>query len=245
MPFEQMEISPVDNVKLLKHSVLYKLNVYRQMFYSLIIYQIVGLLFISFSNGGTSMSMGNMSVELEYKNAGILFFITVLWMLVSSSQLALRQSHSLMSSVITNHKIHHYSNILILLLLSTVGAVTIILLNELNLLYVYLLGDVYIVVPSFMDLVQGFLTVFLYLLFAGSLVYFITNFVMYLNKLGYFILFFIFMACLIPSISLIVFFNYFIVTETGVLLFVIKIGVIISFLLMCSVVITRKMEVRR
>ncbi len=244
MSSKQMKLSQVNEWDVIKQSTVYKLKVYNHIFYSLFIYQLIGFLFVINSTSGTGMSMGSLIINLEYKTAHALFYITLIWLIISSAQLGLKQSRSLMSGVVTNNKTHCFSNGLLILLMSVIGAVTIVLLSMTAELFLYLFNTPYSTdfsINYFLEL----LSAFLYLLLAGNLAYFITNLVMRLKLIAYLFLFILFISSLIPEISPITYFYYFLFKEMNIFLFIIKISLLIVLLFIGSLAITRQMEVER
>ena len=244
MSSKQIGLSQVSKWNVIKQSTIYKLKVYNHIFYSLFIYQLIGFLFVFNSTSGTGMSMGSLSINIEHKTAHALFYLTVIWLIISSAQLGLKQGRSLMSGVVTDNKIHHFSNGLLILLMSVIGAVTILLFSLTAELFFYIFNTPYftnISINYFLEL----LSAFLYLLLAGSLAYFVTNLVMRMKLIAYLLLFILFISSLIPEISPLIYFYYFLFEEMNVFLFIIKISLLIILLFIGSLVITRQMEVER
>lgn len=241
MSLEEASLTQVSKWGVVKQTTFYQLKVYQQLFFSLAFFQIIGFLIQLVSENGTNMSMDNYTLDFSYLDTLQVFIITALWLIYFTVKLASRKA-AYLSVLVGNSLTHHYSNGLILLLISLFAAVTTVLLEMTFSLFVYLFKTSY-----FTDLQANYLLeltyLFLVYVFIASSAYLMTHLLKNMK------LFVLLLLLLLVSVSMIPHFQPFsdlyavIFKESNFFFFLLKISLLSLIIYLSSFVLRQKAEV--
>lgn len=243
-----IEVSPFDIVK---KQYFFKLRSYLRIFSSMVILQLIAILF---SFGGTGSSGGesnNVAYNFSYYSANTVLMFTFLWALISSILITTKANRYNDFTFVTNRTISHLSNFLILLTASIIGGITAFLSNFLLKVIVYYFVNNQVVNSVYLptEIVIGIVTTILYVLLFCAIGYLIGTLIQ-LHKI---------FVVLIPGLligselwnsrsekgTIMEILTEIFTTETSLFLFIIKIILTSSLLLICSIVISNRLEVRQ
>ncbi|MUV38308.1 hypothetical protein JNUCC1_02146 [Lentibacillus sp. JNUCC-1] len=232
----------------------YKLKAYHQVFTSLVVLQLMALLF---SSGPVSSSGGGgygMYVSLNSYTGDVILIFTFLWVTINAITMMTRAYREDDFLFVTNHTSQHIANILFLITASVIGAVTATLVNYLyRILTFYLtekdnfIGMIDDVSPV-LDPLIGILGATFYLLMFGALGYLIGSMVQ-LHRVFIFLLPVLFVGALFfdewtIDTSVIGEIFIFYAGETNLLLFILKTAITAVVLFTGAFFLLGKKEVR-
>ncbi|WP_339145963.1 MULTISPECIES: hypothetical protein [unclassified Sutcliffiella] len=167
-------LSKVTLGQVVKKQFLYKLSAYSGVYISLIILQVIAILFswngVGMSGGGSNQ----VSYNLHYYSANLVFVFTMLWMFIVSIIITSKANRNEDFSFLSNRLSSDLSNILFVSVASVIGTLTAFLSS-------YLLKVIVLYMPKFDSfyhspdsinmgslLLIGILTAFLYLIMCGA-----------------------------------------------------------------------------
>ncbi|WP_028305419.1 hypothetical protein [Desulfitobacterium sp. PCE1] len=231
----------------------YKLKGHSGLIYPLIIVQLFSSLLAIGSSG--TMSSGNdfISVALKTYTGDALLFLSFVWMIVVTSLLGSQPYRSIELSVVNSQAVSHASNILLILTYAVYAGVTSTLAAIIHRLMIaatlkeneFLFGGLHIL-PQ--DILLGIVAATLYLILLGAVVYLIQTFSLCSKGLGIilWIGFFVFGFgnVRIFDINLGKVLEFY-TAEASLGIFSLKVFCTALLLFGSSVLITKKMEVKR
>ncbi|PWA07913.1 hypothetical protein DCC39_15835 [Pueribacillus theae] len=233
---------------------LFKLKAYYSVFTTLIVVQLLAILF---SFGGVSMTGGgsnSIQVYISYYSADIVVIFTILWAFITSILITTKAYRNDDFMFVANRVSSNLSNILFLLTASLVGGITAMLSRYVLQVIMYYASDVRFVKPSFFfeaptELLIGIGAASLYILFFSGIGYAIGS-VVQLNRAFAFILPTVFIGFYILGMNSA---NgkygravyHFIFTETSFLIFFIKMLLLTLLCFAFSIVVSNRLEVRK
>ncbi|MCG1020797.1 hypothetical protein [Sutcliffiella horikoshii] len=248
-------LSKVSFDQLVKKQFLYKLNAYSGVYLSLIILQVIAVLFslngVGSSGGGSEL----VSLNIHYYSANLIFVFTMLWVFIVSIIITSKTYRNEDFSFVTNRLSSDLSNVFYVLLVSVIGTITALMSKYLLQVIVLLLPkfDSFYHSPVSMNigsfLVTGTLTAFLYILLCGGIGYFVGTLVRVSNlfKILVPVLFvgYLFFGGFISEVSALATMVEFYYLETSFLAFVFKVLITVLALFGSSITIFNRMGVRQ
>lgn len=242
MSFVQMNKSEV-----VKKQYFYKLKAYKGSYSSLMIIQMIGLLFslMSIVSGGGTSS-GNFDYNYQVYSTDVAVGFTLLWAFITGMTITSQNYRYDDFSFVTNRQTSNMSNALYLLTISAIGGITAGLLGFVfRLLHPIFFSTEILATPyTLSNLVIGMAASTLYCAFFTSLGY-LAGMIMQFNKAFKYILPIVFLGLWFGfgEFMLPIFKMYFL--ETSLLLFFVKTAVMFSLCLLLASGISNRMEVRK
>lgn len=229
---------------------LLKLKANTDMLTGLAIFQVIALIF---SLGGSAGFNYGSGVEFNIYTSDIIVVFTMIWLLVIGVQV-LRPASALMTySMIANRKVDHLSNIIWLVTMAIIGTVTVLLANVLLQLMMSYFSEGVPLLPeaqlSIGEYLVGVCTIFVYVLLAGAIGYFLGVLSQWNQLVKVFIPILLIVALLIVpnmvSEDVIVTVFTFIFLDEIFLLFALKMIVLAGLLFFASMKMGNRLEVRK
>ncbi|GAA0429640.1 hypothetical protein GCM10008983_02510 [Lentibacillus halophilus] len=227
----------------------YKLRAYYQVFTSLVVMQLLALLF---SSGGIMTSGGGsygVNAHLNTYTGDLIIIFTFLWGFINAITITTKAYREDDFLFVTNRQSQHLSNMLFLATASVIGGLTATLAGYLLRVIIYWTSDEATFAgmiddpTTFIDPLISIVTVALYVVMFCAFGYLIGN-IIQLHRLFMVIIPVLVVGGLLfdPPITLKIY--AFFVGETNILLFLLKTVVTTVFLFACSFVPLRQKEVR-
>lgn len=116
--------------EVVKRQVSFKLKAYHNLIASLFLFQMMALFFSIFGQT-TSVSDNFMTITNYIYTADFIVVFTLLWIFTVSFYMTTRSSKNMMFNFITDKGSNHLANILYMVILSALGAITAVLLGVL------------------------------------------------------------------------------------------------------------------
>ncbi|WHX25334.1 hypothetical protein QNH47_14370 [Virgibacillus halodenitrificans] len=132
-----MSLNKVRLGKLVQKQTQFKLRSYSGIFSSLIVLQVLGILFSLNGVGMTGTSAYNKSVSITYYSADIVVVLTLIWAFISAILITTKAYREDDYIFVTNRLSSNLSNIIFMAIASIIGGVTAILSGFLLKLVVY------------------------------------------------------------------------------------------------------------
>ncbi|NMH74637.1 hypothetical protein HF078_16255 [Bacillus sp. RO2] len=250
-----MSLNKVTLEQVVRNQFIYKIGAYSGVFISLIVLQLIAIVFSLNGVGNSSWGSELISYNLHYYSGNIVFVFTMLWVFIVSIIITSKTYRDEDFSFVSNRMSSDLSNILFIVLVSLIGTFT-------ALLSTFLLKVILLFLPRFdlfyyspismsMDsfLFFGLVTAFCYIFLCGAAGYFIGTLVR-LSSLfkilvpvvivGY--LFIGDMFSEVSGLATVVEFFYF---ESSLVTFVLKAFFTVVLLFTSAVAIFNRMEVRQ
>ncbi|ADU30890.1 hypothetical protein Bcell_2633 [Evansella cellulosilytica DSM 2522] len=243
-----MSFSEVNTVEIVKTQFKYKVSSYINVYGTLIGVQIFALA-LSFL-GGSSFMSSNQAVALgatTYTDSLIVGF-SVFWAFITSILLTTKQMRSYDYTFVSNRLTSHISNIVFLIIMSVIGAISAKLVGLLMKVIIMLTysDPVYGALTSFPELLVGMAVAAFYLILFAALGYAI-GLVAQMNKIFIFLIPSLFIASLLfdsGENGIITNILKFFIGETSLSVFFIKVLVTITLLFLLSFQALKRLEVR-
>jgi hypothetical protein len=175
-----MYLAEVREWDVVKKQYKYKLKSFSSVFTSLVVIQVLAILF---SFMGTSMSGGsdgNFSYDVNHYTGSLIFVFMMIWGLISAIIITSKAYRYDDYSFIANRVTSHYSNILFLVSASLFGAITIFLstyLFQVIYILIYSAKAIYYEPLTVVEMAKGLCGTALYLILFTSIGYLIGTFV--------------------------------------------------------------------
>ncbi|GIN86644.1 hypothetical protein J6TS2_30300 [Heyndrickxia sporothermodurans] len=248
-----MSLIEINQIDIVKKQYFFKLRSYVQIFSTMMILQVIGLLFSIGGVGGSGTSNDNVSVEVSYYSSSTVMMLTFLWAFISAILITTKATRYDDFSFITNRLTSHLSNILFLLTASVIGGITAFLSGYLLKIIIYFFIDIKIINEGSMnitvsEILIGIFASILYVLLTCALGYMVGTLVQ-LHKI--FIVLFpgLLIGLNMWSIQngkmvieeITEFFN----SESSLVLFFVKVILTTGLLFSSSIAISNRMEVRK
>ncbi|MCM3568583.1 hypothetical protein [Neobacillus mesonae] len=248
-----MSLTKVSLPEMVKQQYAYKLKAYIQVFMSLVMIQVIAVLF---SLGGTGMmgsGGGLIDLELHYYSADVVVAFTILWGFITAVLITTKAYRNDDFLFVTNRITSNFSNMLFLLTASIIGGVTAVLSTFLVKIMISLLKkDLYISGPadlaSITDMLSGIFASILYIFLFCALGYLVGTLVQ-LNRLFAFVLPVVFIGGVFldgmrGEGAIIQGLYRFFFTEPSIALFSIKVICTLALLFTGAFVLSNRMEVK-
>lgn len=244
-----MSLTKANLTNNIKKQYNYKLKSYAWVLNSLILMQILAILF---SLGGISSSGGGgngFSFNINYYSADMMIIFTMLWAFIIASQITSNKENEFM--FVINQASHHFSDIAFMLTASVVGGITAILSGYLLKVVVSFYPKTILLtgsIPQLKYLLIGLLITIIYIFLFASLGY-MTGTLIQFNKIFMFIIPVLFFGLLFIADKygtgnfMFALFNFY-AQETNVMIFALKAIVTSSVCFAGAFVISNRLEVR-
>ncbi|MCT2535589.1 hypothetical protein NC661_07055 [Aquibacillus koreensis] len=248
-----MYLTEVNTLQIIRKQYQFKLKAYVGAFTSLLVMQVTAILFSLGGTGGMSSSDGYLYISGTQYNGSIVIAFTMLWAFISSILITTKAYRNDDFTFVTNRFTSHVSNIYFLLAASIFGGITAMLSGYLLKLIAYLFYNydaILVTEHAISSILVGATSTIFYILLFSALGY-VIGVLVQLSKL---------FIILIPAfvignlflqagerVSPLVDFNkvvHFYISESSILLFMVKVSVTILVLFSLSIFITNRMEVK-
>jgi hypothetical protein len=249
-----MSLTNITLGDVVKKQFQFKLHAYSGVYLSLVVLQLIGVLFslggVGSSGGGTN----TINYNMNYYSGDIVIFFTILWGFIVSILVTTSAYRNDDFTFISNRLSSDLSNYLFLILASLIGAFTALLSS-------FLLKTLVFILPGFevlhyysseispTEYILGFVTTFLYIILLAALGYLIGNLVRLnpLLKILIPVVFFgyLFVGGMFAEVSGLTAVIEFFISETDPVLFILKSAATAALLLAVSAWINSRVEVRR
>lgn len=227
----------------------YKLKSYIQVFFTLVIVQLIGILFSLGGIGASGTSSDLFDIDIRYYSGDYVVILTMLWGFISAVIITTKAFRNDFTFV-TNRLSSILSNLLFLLTASFIGGLTVMLSPSiLKFIFYYMMEKQYVITYSEMIAFPiGIFSTSLYILLSCALGYF-SGTLFQIHKVFEVVLPAMFFGAIIGEGSgkLMIFSTVyeFLLTESSFPLFILKVIVIVGMLFTCSFVFSNRMEVRQ
>lgn len=250
-----MSLNKVALEQVVRNQFIHKISAYSGVFISMIILQLIAMMF---SLNGVGMSSGGsdfISYNLHYYSGNLVFVFTMLWVFIVSIIITSKAYRDEDFSFVSNRLSSDLSNFLFIILVSAIGTATALLSGYLIKIILIPLQkiDMFYYSPISMNMASyvfvGILTAFCYIFVCGAAGYFVGT-LLRLSSLFKILVPVVFVAYTflggmiseVSGLATVVEFFYF---ESSLLTFVLKTALTVAILLGSSVLIFNRMEVRQ
>ncbi|UAL49284.1 hypothetical protein LG311_10395 [Sutcliffiella horikoshii] len=250
-----LSLNKVTLDQVVKRQFLYKITAYSGVYISLIILQVIAVLFSLNGVGNSTGGSERISLNIHYYSGNLIFVFTMLWVFIVSIIITSKAYRDEDFSFVTNRLSSDLSNVFFVLVVSVIGTITALMAK-------YLLQVIVLFLPKFDSfyhspismnigsfLILGTLTAFLYILLCGAAGYFVGTLVRIssLFKILVPVLFvgYLFFGGFINQVSGLASIVEFFYLETSFITFVLKVLVTVFVLFAGSVAIFNRMGVRQ
>ncbi len=247
-----MYLAEVKAWDVVKKQYRYKLKSYFGVFTSLIVIQLLAIFFSFNGTGMSGGSSGTLDYEVHYFTSDIIQVFMMLWAFISAIIITTKAYRYDDYAFVTNRRISHYSNMLFLFSASVFAGVTVYLSTHLFKWITYMVKDQSTIMVDSLTgtgLVTGTAASILYIFLFASAGYFVGMLVQF-NKIFSLLLPVMFVGALIldgltGNPTLLVNAGTFFGSETSFIIFLIKILGVSFLLLLGSMGVSNRMEVRK
>jgi hypothetical protein len=241
-----MSLAEVKFSELVKKQFHYKLNSYIGVFTSLVITQIIAILF---SLGGTSGSVSSgdtYSLEMHIYSGNLILVFTLIWAIATSITMTTRAYRYEDFTFVTNRLSSNVANFGILITISLIGGITTIMSSLLlKLMIIFINNDTLISggLTTGKEFFLGCIVSALYILLLSAVGYFI-GMLGQLSKYLYIVVPLVIVGFLSQESQLIELVSFF-TMETSLSFFLIKVLAIVAALYLGAAVASNRLEVRK
>ncbi|MCL6572744.1 MAG: hypothetical protein K6T88_13840 [Bacillus sp. (in: Bacteria)] len=249
-----MSLTKVSLTEVVKKQYAYKLKAYVQVFMTLVVLQLLAILFSYNGVGSMGSSSASLEIDVRYYSADIVVSFTMLWGFISAILITTKAYRNDDFFFVTNRLSSNLSNMLFLLTASLIGGVTAMLSTSLmKVIMYYFVGNSYEtsanVLAAPVELLVGLLATTLYVLLCCALGYIFGTLVQ-IHKVFVILLPGLYIGVMslaaTNGTSNIVKTGYqFIFAEPSILLFIVKIIIISGLLFSSSFILSNRMEVKQ
>lgn len=248
-----MSLTETSLWEVVKKQLRFKLKSYRGMYTSMMVLQLLAILFSFGGEGSSGGSSGNLSYDLRYFTGNMILAFTMLWAFISAILITTQAYRFDDYTFVANRISSHLSNILFLGVASLLGGITVLLASQsMKLIVLFLQNREYIASPplTLPQFVLGMAAMVMYIFLftmlgylAGMLVQKSKVFVVILPAVFFGALFIDGMLAEQPTllVSIGKFFGW----ETSFSLFTLKILTVSALAFAAAVLMSNRMEVRR
>lgn len=245
-----MYLTEITLFNVVKKQVEYKVKSYTGIFHSLIVLQLLGILFATIGTSSMSESVSFFSMTVEFYSSGVISAMTAFWIIINALLLTTTAYREDDFTFVTNRLSRLYANIIFLIILSMIGAGSSYL--AINVLKVYLfMQNKELIFIDHVPITSGIfslLGLIGYFILLGAIAYTVGSIVQR-NKVVAIVLSTSFIALGTVLLQfqvdeLIAQVLYFFTQETNFVLFILKIIITSSLLFLLSWSMSRNQEVR-
>jgi hypothetical protein len=244
-----MSLNEVSLTAIMIKQYLYKLKGYSGLIYSLIVAQLLGLLFSMGPRSSMSSGNGSLYVSMETYNSDTLLIFSLAWIIFIAALLTSKPYRSMEFSLVSNPITSNLSNIILLLTFSVFAGLTSTLMGVLHrLIMVFVLDSSQFIMDGLTlgisDLLLGILVSSLYLILLGAIAY-LVRVIIEVNKLFAIILPTVFIGLLRAYTQFLGDLITFYTSENSLGIFTFKVLMTSIFLFGMSIALSYRREVRR
>ena len=247
-----MSLSKPTTMSVIAKQYKYKLKAYLNVYFSLVILQIIAMLFSFSSTSSMNFGTQNMNVNIGYYSVDIVIVFSMIWAFITGILLTTKTYRNDNFNFITNRVSNNISNVLFLMTGSIIAGTAAMLSTFLQKVILYYIGGIrFVNATSLLDypkeILLGIGATILYILLFSSLGYIVGTLVQ-LHKVFAFIIPVIFFGILFtiestaPHEFKIKLFEFFF-RESSVILFSLKNLIIAALLFTSATVISNRLEV--
>lgn len=245
-----MYLTEVTLFNVVKKQVKFKVKSYTGIFQSLVVLQLLGILFATIGTSSMSESDSFFSMTVEFYSSGIILGMTAFWLLINALLLTTTAYREDDFTFVTNRLSRLWANIIFVIMLSVIGAVSSYLATNVLKVYLFMQNKELIFIDhvSITSGIISLLGLVGYYILLGSIAYTVGSIVQR-NKVLAIVLStsFIAIGTLLLQFQLddmIAQVLFFFTNETNFALFLIKISITSSLLFLLSWSMSRNQEVR-
>jgi hypothetical protein len=249
-----MSLPRVRMLDVVKKQYFYKLKAYIQVFLTLVILQVLAILFSFNGFGMSGTSSNSIEIEVHYYSADIVVAFTMLWGFITAILITTKAYRNDDFVFVTNRMSSNLSNMLFLLTASIIGGITAMLSTYLMKVIMYFfVGDILVkstnAIAATNELLVGAIATIFYVFLFCALGYFIGTLVqiskIFVILLPALLFGSLFLDAARGSAGIVQNVFEFIFTESSILLFIVKIIIAVGFLFSGAVILSNRMEVRQ
>ncbi len=248
-----MSLTKVTLLDIVKKQYVYKLKALSGVYISLVALQAFAILFSFMASSMFGSSTDGISLTVNYYSVDIVLVFTMLWAFIISITLTTMAYRNDDFTFVTNRLSSDLSNFAFLVTVSALGMATALLSGYLQKVVLYFLADAktfyftsLLNTPSL--ILKGVLATFLYILLFASLGYLVGMLIQLHSGLRIILpvlfLGWLFFGGMLGEVGIISQIGSFYFMESTFWVFLIKVLFSISLLKACSILITRRLEVR-
>ena len=119
-----MYLTEITLFNVVKKQVEYKVKSYTGIFHSLIVLQLLGILFATIGTSSMSESVSFFSMTVEFYSSGVISAMTAFWLIINALLLTTTAYREDDFTFVTNRLSRLWANIIFLIILSVIGAVS-------------------------------------------------------------------------------------------------------------------------
>lgn len=224
----------------------YKLNSYIGALTSLIMIQIIAILMSFASTGMMGTGTELIGINVYYYTADFVIIFTMLWAAMTAITITTKAYRFDDFSFVTNRITSNLSNIVFLITISVIGAVTAILSSffiKTIMYFIFDLEKMMVIQASFIEYVVGIVALFFYLLLFSAIGYFIGT-LYQVSKASLFLsIALLITAIILLGIPIEVVFQFF-AFEESIGMFIVKVLITVLGLFVTSSAMSNKLEVK-
>lgn len=170
-----MSLTEANLLDVVRKQFNYKRRAYLSFFTTLMIAQLVALLFSFGASGMMGAHTGTVFLEVRYVSGSIIIVFTILWAFITSISITTKQYKESDFAFVSNRLSSNLSNILFLFLATSIGALSAMLLSLVQKVIIYYWHGPASIIGQFItptELWIGMLATFLYILLFSAIGYF-------------------------------------------------------------------------
>ncbi|MFS0674701.1 hypothetical protein [Ornithinibacillus sp. 179-J 7C1 HS] len=137
-----MSLTNTSLVNIVMKQLRYKLKAYIGVLLALILAQVLGIFIATLAASVGSVSNGFYSIEVESYSSNVVIGFTLIWAFMNAILISTKAYREDDFTFVANRLSYNFSNILFIITISTVGAVTAFLSNGIIQIVVYFTSDV-------------------------------------------------------------------------------------------------------
>ena len=248
-----MSLNKMSLGEIVKKQFQYKLKAYASVFSSLVVLQIIAILFSLGGNGSSGSYNNNLSINTTlYTNTSVLI-LTMLWIVIHAIMITTKAERENGFTFVSNQLSNNLSNALFLLLASVLGGITTILASFLLRVIVYFFIDTNPIIGTgftyqLSDVLIGIVAMIFYLILLGSFGY-LLGMITQLHRMLPVIVPVLVIGMIITiaqtESDVIIRFSEFYYQETNALFFILKILVTSILCFIGAILVSHRLEARR
>lgn len=245
-----MYLTEVTLFNVVKKQVKFKVKSYTGIFQSFVVLQLLGILFATIGTSSMSESNSFFSMDVEFYSSGIILGMTAFWLIINALLLTTTAYREDDFTFVTNRLSRLWANIIFLIILSVIGAVSAYLATNVLKVYLFIQNSELIMEDflSITSMIISLLGLIGYFILLGSIAYAVGSIVQrnkvmaILISVGFIMLgTFLLQFQLEDMIAQVMFFF---THETNFALFLLKVIATSSLLFLLSWSMSRNQEVR-
>jgi hypothetical protein len=245
-----MSLAKPNILQVVKKQYSFKLKSYNQVFFTLVIIQLLAILFSFGGIGGSSTSSDRINLNVHYYSADHVVVLTMLWGFITAIIITTKAYRNIDITFVTNRLSSNLSNVLFLLTASFIGSITAMLSPSLlKVIMYYTVGHHYVDYSrEWIVFPIGVFSTSLYIFLACALGYF-SGILIQIHKVFVLLLPALFFGMLFGEASgelkILTAVYEFLFSESSFLLFILKASLTAGLLFTFSFVFSTRMEVKQ